>query len=95
MWRLERLTVPVVPFVLTSYWSSYYAGRPWYHRRAYWSGYWQSHERFATRLTSTSGLFLTLISDLSIIGMPCAARRSLQSALGPLKAPHVRGHRAN
>jgi hypothetical protein len=37
--------------VLTSYWSSYYAGRPWYHRRAYWSGYWQSHERFATRLT--------------------------------------------
>src|SRR5262249_27594594 len=23
----------------------------WYHRRAYWSGYWQSHERFATRLT--------------------------------------------
>ena len=40
-----------MPFVLTSYWSSYYAGRPWYHRRAYWSGYWQSHERFATRLT--------------------------------------------
>jgi len=32
-------------------WSSYYAGRPWYQRRAYWSGYWQSHERFATRLT--------------------------------------------
>jgi hypothetical protein len=37
--------------VLTSYWSSYYAGRPWYQRRAYWGGYWQSHERFATRLT--------------------------------------------
>src|SRR5205823_3701103 len=48
---VDQIDVPVVPFVLTSYWSSYYAGRPWYHRRAYWSGYWQSHERFATRLT--------------------------------------------
>jgi uncharacterized protein YraI len=48
---VDEVDVPVVAFVLTSYWSSYYAGRPWYHRRAYWSGYWQSHERFATRLT--------------------------------------------
>ena len=48
---VDEIDVPVVPFVLTSYWSSYYAGRPWYHRRAYWGGYWQSHERFATRLT--------------------------------------------
>ena len=48
---VDEIDVPVVPFLLTSYWSSYYAGRPWYHRRAYWSGYWQSHERFATRLT--------------------------------------------
>src|SRR5205809_3859559 len=48
---VDQIDVPVVPFVLTSYWSSYYAGRPWYQRRAYWSGYWQSHERFATRLT--------------------------------------------
>jgi hypothetical protein len=48
---VDEIDVPVVPFVLTSYWSSYYAGRHWYHRRAYWSGYWQSHERFATRLT--------------------------------------------
>jgi hypothetical protein len=48
---VDEIDVPVVPFVLTSYWSSYYAGRPWYQRRAYWSGYWQSHERFATRLT--------------------------------------------
>jgi uncharacterized protein YraI len=48
---IDEIDVPVAPFMLTSYWSSYYAGRPWYHRRAYWSGYWQSHERFATRLT--------------------------------------------
>ena len=48
---VDQIDVPVVPFVLTSYWSSYYAGRPWYPRRTYWSTYWQSHERFATRLT--------------------------------------------
>jgi uncharacterized protein YraI len=48
---VDEIDVPVVPFVLASYWSSYYAGRPWYQRRTYWSGYWQSHERFATRLT--------------------------------------------
>lgn len=48
---VDEIDVPVVPFVLTSYWSSYYAGRPWYHRRAYWSSYWTSHERDATRLT--------------------------------------------
>src|SRR5216110_1136732 len=48
---VDEIDVPVVSFALTSYWSSYYAGRPWYQRRAYWSGYWQSHERFATRLT--------------------------------------------
>ena len=48
---VDEIDVPVVPFVLTSYWSSYYAERPWYHRHAYWSGYWQSHERFATQLT--------------------------------------------
>src|SRR5882672_3631408 len=48
---VDEIDVPVVPFALTSYWSSYYAGRPWYQRRAYWSGYWQSHERSATRLT--------------------------------------------
>src|SRR5207237_1827363 len=48
---VDEIDVPIVPFALTSYWSSHYAGRPWYQRRAYWSGYWQSHERFATRLT--------------------------------------------
>lgn len=47
----DEVDVPVVPFVLSSYWSSYYAGRPWYRRQAYWNNYWTSHERFATRLT--------------------------------------------
>jgi uncharacterized protein YraI len=48
---VDEIDVPVVSFALASYWSSHYAGRPWYQRRAHWSGYWQSHERFATRLT--------------------------------------------
>ncbi|MEH2589494.1 SH3 domain-containing protein [Bradyrhizobium sp. AZCC 1721] len=48
---VDEIDVPIVPFVLTTYWSSHYAARPWYHRRAHWSGYWRSHERVATRLT--------------------------------------------
>src|SRR5262249_23548220 len=48
---VDVIDVPIVPFVLSSYWSSYYSGRPWYQRRAYWSNYWTSHERFATRMT--------------------------------------------
>ncbi|SDS31954.1 SH3 domain-containing protein [Bradyrhizobium canariense] len=46
---VDVVDVPVVPFVLGTYWASYYSGRPWYHRRAYWNGYWQSHVRFAMR----------------------------------------------
>lgn len=45
---VDVIDVPVVPFVLGSYWASYYSGRPWYHRRAYWSSYWDSHAREAT-----------------------------------------------
>lgn len=48
---VDEIDVPVVPFVLTSYWSSYYGGRPWYHRHAYWNNYWTSHQQVATRLT--------------------------------------------
>jgi uncharacterized protein YraI len=47
---VDEVDVPIVPFVLSSYWSSYYAGRPWYHRRDYWANYWTSHERTATRM---------------------------------------------
>jgi uncharacterized protein YraI len=42
--------VPIVPFVLSSYWATYYSGRPWYHRHAYWNRYWHSHARFATHV---------------------------------------------
>ena len=47
----DEVDVSVVPFVLSSYWSSYYEGRPWYRRHAYWNNYWTSHERFATQMT--------------------------------------------
>lgn len=52
---VDVIDVPVVPFVLTEYWATYYSGRPWYHRRAYWSSYWQSHARFATMPIGQSG----------------------------------------
>ena len=48
---VDTIDVPVVPFVLTSYWSSHYTGRPWYHRHAYWNNYWTSHQSVATRMT--------------------------------------------
>ncbi|MBR0961779.1 SH3 domain-containing protein [Bradyrhizobium japonicum] len=53
---VDVIDVPVVPFVLTSYWSSYYEGRPWYRRHAYWNNYWTSHQRFATRMTVDPGV---------------------------------------
>jgi uncharacterized protein YraI len=61
--------VDVVPFVLSSYWSSYYAGRPWYHRRAYWNGYWQSHARFATQIPADrSARFGTIDTRTAVTG---------------------------
>jgi uncharacterized protein YraI len=48
---VDEVDVPMVPFVLSSYWSSYYGGRTWYHRRDYWANYWTSHERTVTRMT--------------------------------------------
>ena len=48
---VDEIDVPVAPFVLTSYWSSYYEGRPWYRRHAYWNNYWSSHQRVAARMT--------------------------------------------
>jgi uncharacterized protein YraI len=48
---VDEIDVPIVPFALGSYWSNYYSGRPWYHRQAYWTNYWTSHEREASRMT--------------------------------------------
>lgn len=46
---VDIIDIPVVPFELDTYWSDYYSGRPWYHRRAYWNGYWRRHARFAAQ----------------------------------------------
>ncbi len=45
----DDIDVPVVPFVIGSYWSTYYAGRPFFHRRAFYDRYWRSHESVAMR----------------------------------------------
>src|ERR1700744_2125326 len=45
----DDIDVPVVPFVIGTYWSTYYAGRPFFHRRADFDRYWRSHESVAMR----------------------------------------------
>jgi uncharacterized protein YraI len=45
----DDIDVPVVPFVIGTYWSTYYAGRPFFHRRAYFDRYWRSHASIAMR----------------------------------------------
>ena len=34
-----HLGLPILTFVLSSYWESYYRYRPWYHQRAHWNHY--------------------------------------------------------
>jgi uncharacterized protein YraI len=46
----DDIDVPVVPFVIGTYWSSYYAGRPFFQRRAHFDRYWRSHESVAMRM---------------------------------------------
>jgi uncharacterized protein YraI len=45
----DDIDVPVVPFVLGTYWSTYYAGRPFLQQRAHFDRYWRSHEGIAMR----------------------------------------------
>lgn len=42
--------VPIVVFVLGTYWDRYYRGRPWFRRRSYWENYWRRHRRPSPRL---------------------------------------------
>jgi uncharacterized protein YraI len=43
---VEQIDVPIVTFALGPYWNSYYTGRPWYHRFAYWDHFWRTHGRY-------------------------------------------------
>ena len=45
----DDIDVPVVPFVLGTYWSAYYVGRPFFHRRAHFDHYSASHQSIAMR----------------------------------------------
>ncbi|WP_426425863.1 SH3 domain-containing protein [Bradyrhizobium genosp. A] len=77
---VDEVDVPIVPFVLSSYWSSYYEGRPWYRRHAYWNSYWTSHERFATQMTI----------DPRVARIGRAATRDAAVALG--RDAHAKGN---
>jgi uncharacterized protein YraI len=41
--------VPVVTFAFSAYWDSYYIGRPWFHRHAYWNRFWHAHPHLAAQ----------------------------------------------
>jgi uncharacterized protein YraI len=59
---VDVIDVPIVPFAVGTYWAHHYAGRPFYHRRAYWNNYWQSHAHVATRppLVHSPGVAVTV-----------------------------------
>jgi len=46
---VDVVDVPVTSFVLTSYWSSFYFGRPWYHRHAWWNRHWNMQTHVASQ----------------------------------------------
>ena len=64
---VDVIDVPIVPFVLSSYWSSYYSGRPWYQRRAHWSSYWQSHASFATQMPTGRSARLSTTGTRAVV----------------------------
>ena len=41
--------VPAASFVLGSYWSSFYIGRPWYRRHAWWTRHWHTQTQVASQ----------------------------------------------
>jgi uncharacterized protein YraI len=41
----DTIDVPIVGFVLGTYWHEHYRGRSWYRRRTHWDNYWRRHGR--------------------------------------------------
>jgi uncharacterized protein YraI len=46
---VDVVDVPATSFVLTSYWSSFYVGRPWYRRHVWWNRHWTAQTAVASR----------------------------------------------
>src|SRR4051812_35220023 len=46
---VDVVDVPVASFALTSYWSSFYFGRPWYRRQAWWNRHWNTQTHVASQ----------------------------------------------
>jgi uncharacterized protein YraI len=46
---VDVVDVPATSFVLTSYWSSFYFGRPWYRRHAWWHRHWNAQTHVAAQ----------------------------------------------
>jgi len=46
---VDVVDVPVTSFVLSSYWSSFYFGRPWYRRHAWWNRHWNTQTHVASQ----------------------------------------------
>ena len=84
---VDEIDVPIVPFVLSSYWSNYYAGRPWIQRQAYWNNYWTSHQRDAGRLT--------LDRNAARIGRAAARNATISEGRTPRAGVAERGREQN
>ncbi|WP_240535585.1 SH3 domain-containing protein [Bradyrhizobium sp. STM 3809] len=82
--------VPVAPFVLTTYWSSFYFGRPWFYRHAYWNRYWRQHPPVMAQTPTQPGTTLrgphpvgTTQPVAAAAGMPAAGRAGSAMAATP------------
>jgi len=51
---VEVVDVPATSFVLTSYWSSFYFGRPFFRRHAWWNRHWQTQTHVASQVPAAA-----------------------------------------
>jgi len=79
--------VPVTPFVLSTYWSFYYVGRPWYHRHAFWNRYWRVHAPTMAHGPAQPGMG----SGAPVAGAGAQPARGPGMAAGGIGQPHPTG----
>jgi uncharacterized protein YraI len=73
---VDVVGVPVASFSLTSYWSSFYFGRPWYRRHAWWVRHWNTQTHVASQA-----------SAMQPAGVPAQAAANGMMAAGTTKPP--------